>query len=383
MKKGLIWLLTLALCLSALSVPVVDTVADAARPMSGDINSDGKVNIRDLGSLQQHLNHWEVDVQLAAADVTGDGKVNVRDLGLLQQYLNGWDVTLAPIKPQNPIRVLSIGHSFSVDAMRAYLWPLLSEAGYDYIVLGYLFYPSCSLNEQWDRMQGNADHQLYCKTDPYTGEWSNHYPPDNRNQVQFAIQDEAWDVITIQPDPDYGGGPEYWPGVTNDYKNVGNIVNWIHQHKTNPDGKLYYHLTWSFATDCALWCFGQASPFKGDQLLHYRSFVDAAQKYVLTPYGDWVAGVIPAGTAIQNARSSYVGDTFNLPGNNDPRNGDGYHLNDKGDYLAALTWYTTLTGRSAATAWCPEEYADIFPVLVEAVDNAATNPLDVTESAFQ
>ena len=25
-------------------------------------------------------------------DVNGDGKVNIRDVGLYQQYLNGWDI---------------------------------------------------------------------------------------------------------------------------------------------------------------------------------------------------------------------------------------------------------------------------------------------------
>ena len=62
--------------------------------MIGDANGDGKINIRDLGLIQQHLNGWSVSISLDAADVTGDGKVNVRDLGLIQQYLNGWNVEL-------------------------------------------------------------------------------------------------------------------------------------------------------------------------------------------------------------------------------------------------------------------------------------------------
>ena len=70
----------------------------ATRPVNefqiGDTNGDGKVNIRDLGLLQQHLNNWDVSISTAAADTNGDGKVNIRDLGLLQQKLNGWDVNL-------------------------------------------------------------------------------------------------------------------------------------------------------------------------------------------------------------------------------------------------------------------------------------------------
>ena len=60
----------------------------------GDVNNDGVVNVRDLGLLQQHLNGWNVTVNLDAANVNGDAAVNVRDLGLLQQYLNGWNVEL-------------------------------------------------------------------------------------------------------------------------------------------------------------------------------------------------------------------------------------------------------------------------------------------------
>ena len=287
-------------------------------------------------------------------------------------------------EPQKPIRILAIGHSFAVDALHAHMWKLLKDAGYDYIVVAYLFTPSCSLNEQWDRMQGKADHEQYRKTDPYTGEWYYDGPERDSsfNKVQYAIRDEKWDIITLQPDPDYGGGLKYWPKVDNDYKNLGNIVNWIKQNKTNPKAKLYYHMTWSFATDCALWCFGNSSPFKGDQLLHYRSFVEATQEYVLKPYGNSFAGVIPAGTSIQNARSSRLGDTFNMPGNNDPK-ADGYHLNDKGDYLAALTWYAVITGKSAKTATYHGDYDAEFPILAEAVDNAIAKWDGVTESSYK
>ena len=76
----------------------------------GDVNSDGKINVRDLGMLQQRLNGWDVTIHEAAADVTGDGKLNVRDLGILQQYLNGWDVQLGggtqpqpPVDPEPPV----------------------------------------------------------------------------------------------------------------------------------------------------------------------------------------------------------------------------------------------------------------------------------------
>ena len=74
------------------TIAITNPTAPAYKP--GDVNNDGKVNVRDLGLMQQHINGWEVTMNLDAADVTGDGKINVRDLGLMQQYINGWDVEL-------------------------------------------------------------------------------------------------------------------------------------------------------------------------------------------------------------------------------------------------------------------------------------------------
>ena len=93
MKKVLCVLLMAALVLGA-----AGSVA-AASVLYGDVNGDGRVNNRDLGLLQQHLNGWDVSVDTATSDVNDDTRVNNRDLGLLQQYLNGWDVQLGPDEP--------------------------------------------------------------------------------------------------------------------------------------------------------------------------------------------------------------------------------------------------------------------------------------------
>ncbi len=62
---------------------------------TGDIDGNGRINMRDLALLIRYINSWDVDIITTSADVNGDGKINVRDAGLLQQYLNGFDVTLA------------------------------------------------------------------------------------------------------------------------------------------------------------------------------------------------------------------------------------------------------------------------------------------------
>lgn len=64
------------------------------RYQPGDVNRDGKVNLKDYALLKQYINGWEVDIELSVADVTGDEKINLKDLALLKQYINGWDVVL-------------------------------------------------------------------------------------------------------------------------------------------------------------------------------------------------------------------------------------------------------------------------------------------------
>ena len=63
------------------------TIREVTSPLPGDVNGDGKVNNRDLGLLQRHLNGW-ASIVGANADLNNDGRVNNRDLGLLQQQLN-------------------------------------------------------------------------------------------------------------------------------------------------------------------------------------------------------------------------------------------------------------------------------------------------------
>lgn len=60
----------------------------------GDVNRDGKVNLKDYALLKQFVNGWDVDVEESVADVNGDGKINLKDVALLNQFVNGWDVVL-------------------------------------------------------------------------------------------------------------------------------------------------------------------------------------------------------------------------------------------------------------------------------------------------
>lgn len=86
--------ITVLLSILLLTVSLVPAAASSA--VMGDVNGDGKINIRDLGILIQYLNDYDVAADLSVSDFNGDGTVNLVDAAVLQRYLNGWDVSLTP-----------------------------------------------------------------------------------------------------------------------------------------------------------------------------------------------------------------------------------------------------------------------------------------------
>ena len=89
-----------------------------------------------------------------------------------------------------------------------------------------------------------------------------------------------------------------------------------------------------------------------------------------------IVKIVPNGTAIQNARTSYVGDTLTR---------DGYHLSlQLGRYIAGLTFFHALTGRSIENiSYRPEGITTaLYKLAIESATNAVKEPWDVTESQY-
>ena len=294
-----------------------------------------------------------------------------------------------PTQPEQPdddrptIKILSIGHSFSRDAMDTYMADLFKAAGYN-ATFGYLYYPGASLERQYHYVKDDStSYEMYNKC--VDGTW---YNSAGKAKASTALADEDWDIVTFQPSPDFGKGTMAssceWGCQTqpkNDYVHFDALVNTVRQklkNYGNTDVKFYYHLTWAFASDCKLWSFTYSNY---NQQTMYWDFLRATAQYVLpNPYIE--DKFIPCITSIQNVRTTWMGDTFNEPGNYDP-NADGYHLNDKGDLVAAMTWVAFFTGKSASEFKINTKYSDAqYAAFAEAVDNAIKTPLNITKSSY-
>jgi hypothetical protein len=136
-------------------------------------------------------------------------------------------------------------------------------------------------------------------------------------------------------------------------------------------------MIWAFSQGCDLWSYAYHN---NNQMTMYQNIVEVTKQHIVT--NDTFTGIIPSCTAIQNARSSFIGDNFNEPDATQGGN-DGYHLNTKyGDFVGSLTWACYFGGVDANTITLRSKGMTEaeFAALAEAVNNALDKPLEVTPS---
>lgn len=130
-------------------------------------------------------------------------------------------------------------------------------------------------------------------------------------------------------------------------------------------------MTWAYAENNTHSDFPR---YDRDQMTMYNRIVAATNAKIDT--NDRIFGVIPAGTAVQNARTSYIGDNLTA---------DGYHLNENGEFIAGLTWIHKITGfdlNRMDETLIPAQFLDRPDIYKESVENAVADPYRITQSQY-
>ena len=252
------------------------------------------------------------------------------------------------------IKILAIGNSFSADAVEQNLYEL-AAAGGDTLIIGNLYIGGCSLERHFLNSLNDTAIYSYRKIVKGVKTETNYY------RLTSAIKDEDWDYITFQQaSPLSGIYKSYFPFLTD-------LKSYVRMRATNAKVKFGLHATWAYAKNSKHTGFAN---YNWNQIKMYKSIVHAANRAAKVVSMDFV---IPAGTAIQNGRTSVIGDYFCR---------DGYHLQlDYGRYTVACTWYEVLLGKSViGNHYRPEhitvEQADISQ---RSAHFAVINPLVVTK----
>lgn len=260
-------------------------------------------------------------------------------------------------EPPKSIKILAIGNSFSSDSMQ-YLYDILKDGGVEDIVLGNLYYGGCSLDQHYTFKVKNAAAYKYYKNT--TGSWT----VTENYKMSDALANEKWDYVSLQQ-------TSKTSGLANSYGRLYNLISTV--KKACPDAKLIWNMTWAYQQDSTHTSFPN---YNKDQMTMYNMIIDVV-KTVIEPKNFDV--VIPCTTSVQNARTSFLGDTLTR---------DGYHLDYYiGRYIAGLTWYAAITGCSVENiTYNPSTTkisADMLSVAKEAVIHAIATPFAVTESSIK
>ena len=286
--------------------------------------------------LQTDIPHYTHSVEQAAGQGgNGDGDVDEDD-----------DI----------IRILAIGNSFSEDAIEQYLYELADAGGHEMIIAN-LYIGGSSLEQHANNAQNSASAYSYRKIVNGQKDSESDYT------IERAIRNESWDYISFQQVSQLSGvADSYFPHLTY-------LIDYAKQFTTNPDVEFILHQTWAYSANSNHSGF---PTYDNDQMTMYNAIVQAANEAADRANIDII---IPSGTAIQNGRTSIVGDTFDR---------DGYHLETTyGRFTAASTWYEMITGDDVVqNSYVP---SSITPIRAEIAKNAASlavaNPNSVSSMA--
>ncbi|MBQ6700808.1 MAG: DUF4886 domain-containing protein, partial [Oscillospiraceae bacterium] len=253
------------------------------------------------------------------------------------------------------LEILAIGNSFSVDALQ-YAWQIANDIGIEKIVLGNLYIGGCSLETHAANAKGDLAKYTYYHNE--NGTWKT----TASTKISTALAERDWDYITIQQASNYSG-------VESTYNDdLTYLVDYV---KERSDAKLGWHMTWAYQQNSTHSAF---PTYNKDQMTMYNAIISAVQNKIVTN-GNFDF-IVPNGTAVQNSRTSLLGDTTTR---------DGYHMsNDYGRYLTGLAFVKTVTGldisgvKYAPSGVDSEEKA----IAIESVNNACAKPFEVTKSAY-
>lgn len=255
-----------------------------------------------------------------------------------------------------PLKVLAIGNSFSQDAVEQYLHEL-AEAGGQEIIIGNLYIGGCSLERHYNNMLNNTADYAYRKIglDGIKHESGN-------QTIEKGLADEQWDYVSLQQ----------VSGLSGDYSTYNPYLSALiaYVKEKVPTAKLILHQTWSYAQNST---HSEFARYGKDQMKMYNSIIEATTKAFTDNSMDLL---IPCGTAVQNARTTFIGDYMNR---------DGYHLNVVyGRYTAACTWYEALFKTSVVgNSYAPEGMNESLKLATQtAAHEAVSQPYTVTDLSY-
>ena len=219
-----------------------------------------------------------------------------------------------------------------------------------------LYIGGCSLNRHYENARNDLPAYIYYEN---TG---NGWSETNQKSISDAIKEDDWDYISIQHGP--GDGSRYTNPKS--YEKLEPLIEYI-KSLTPKSTKIAFNMAWvmeKYSTH------PEIQEYDLDQMRMYRNLTELTNNVVRVTKGLDI--VSPAGTAIQNARTTVLSDKLSR---------DGFHLSyGIGRYIAGLTFLKALTDTDIdATVWSPDGISeDEKLIAIRCTNDAIAVPYDIT-----
>lgn len=260
-------------------------------------------------------------------------------------------------KADGTLKILTIGNSFSTDCME-YVYYIARVAGVKKVKLGNLYQGGCTLARHLGyAKEEKAAYTFYtCET----GKWAK----KKEYKLADAVVSDDWDFVCFQQ----ASGSS---GLTDTYNDLNALMDIVEPLCLNKNVEFMWHMTWAYQGDSTHDSFPK---YESKQDVMYSAIVNAVQEKIVS--NSRISRIVPNGTAIQNARTSYLGDTLTR---------DGYHLSaNEGRIIAGISMVAATVGldweKINLSAISNDE--KFLKVAIESAKHAIENPFEVTQSQF-
>ena len=253
-------------------------------------------------------------------------------------------------------KLLMIGNSFSDDTVQ-WVHEICDDLNIDFTIAN-LYIGGCTLATHLRNLNNNLSAYEYVSYDKNSKTWSR----QANTSIAAALAKENWNYVSLQQ-----GSSE--SGLANSYDDIEAIMDKVLALKG--DVKFIWNMTWAYQQNSNHSNFGT---YSHDQMTMYNAIINAVKTKVVP--NERFVGIVPNGTAVQNARTSFIGDNLCR---------DIYcHLSlDFGRYIVGLTLVSMLTGADISKINYSPNLSKVYrDVAIESAINAINNPFEVTLSKY-
>lgn len=364
-----------------------DTNSDAANDRNMNMTVYGRPYIKTSEgyffgeTISRSLVDQLTDIDGMVDDLSGS------QLHVLKEFYNKFEAQLSSLGLANvereakdtTLKILGIGNSYTQDSM----WMLgaiyKAEKNQD-VILGIAYEGGCPLEDHVRFYNDNNPCYTLNYYDPALGKWVS----TKDMTLAEIINAEDWDLVSMQQSSGKSG-------VESSYNEDIDTIQGFVTSGLGYTPTFFWNMTWAYPTDVPddadnIWAY--KNYYNRDQEYMYRMITQAVQNKIVP--NDTFRWIMPTGTAIQNAKSTYLSDSELYR--------DTTHLNDYTRLLAGYVWFSRLEGVPAETFklnYIPDaitktykEEGDIpisevmMQVLEESVRNACADPFQVTQSQY-